>query len=192
MSVAGSRRGTPVVLVLWWVLTALVAGSPARADGPHIAFHGTAGGYAVTLFSAPDPLLAGPAQLTLLVQDAASGAMLPAAQAHGQLALSGAAPVALTFTPGGSGTPQLLLATVPLPRPGAYALQLEVVAQGKTAGEFTGVLPVAENNGKRNTVLWAVFLPGMCVALFLANQYGKAQLRRARAGFAQNGNGTPG
>lgn len=159
----------------------LFAGQAAQADGPHIAFHGTAEGYAATLFSAPDPLIAGTAELTLLVQDAASGAMVPAAQAHGQLALPGAAPVAFTLAPGSTGSTELLLATVPLPRPGTYVLHLEVAAAGRTAAEFTGVLPVAENNGQRNTVLWAVFVPGVCAALFLANQSGKAQLGRARA-----------
>ncbi len=163
------------------MIVALLTATPVLADGPHIAFHGTAKGYAVTLFSAPDPLVAGPAELTLLVQDADSGTMVPAVQAQGQLMLAGGAPVAFTLAPGSAGGPQLLLATVKLPQAGAYALQLQVAAAGKSATEFTGVLPVAENNGQRNTVLWAVFVPGVCVALFLANQYGKAQLARARA-----------
>ncbi len=150
----------------------------------------------MTLFSAPDPLIAGPAELTLLVQDAASGAMVPAVQAHGQLALTGTAPVAFTLAPGGTGSTGLLLATVSLTRPGSYALHLEVTAAGRTAAEFSGVLQVAENNGQRNTVLWAVFVPGVCAALFLANQYGKAQLGHDRARslqwrLTQNGRSTP-
>ena len=174
-------------------LVALLGPTPASADGPHIAFHGTAEGYAVTLFTAPDPLVAGPAELTLLVQDADTGAMLPAARAQGELKLTGGAPVAFTLAPGSDSGPQLLLATVPLPRPGGYALQLRVAAAGRPVAEFTGVLPVDENNRQRNTVAWGVLLPAVSIALFLANQYGKAELARARlrAGGAQSRTETP-
>ena len=176
-----ARHGGLVAGAWLLLILALLTRTPARADGPHIAFHGTANGYAVTLFSAPDPLVAGPAELTLLVQDLDSGTMVPGPQARGQLTLAGGAPVAFTLAPDGTASSQLLLATVLLPRPGAYALHLQIAATGKPTAEFAGVLPVAENNGRRNTVLWSVFVPSVCVALFLANQSGKAQLARARA-----------
>ncbi len=153
----------------------------ARADGPHIAFHATQGAYTVTLFSAPDPLTAGPAELTLLVQRAADGTLLPTARATGQLALASQPVLRFSLTPGGAGERQLPIATVRLTQAGTYALDLRVTAPDEALAEFHGTLPVIANHGQRNTVLWAVFLPGVLVAFFLANQYGKAQLRRARA-----------
>ena len=154
----------------------------ARADGPHIAFHGASGSITVTLFSAPDPLVAGPADLALLVQNTSDSAIIPGASAHGELALPGHAPVAFTLTQGGGGTSnnQLLGATVPLPAAGDYTLTLAVQAAGVPA-HFSGDVPVELNNGRRNTVLWTVLVPLVLILLFLVNQYAKSyagQLRR--------------
>ena len=160
-----------------WVLTTLLFcfAAVARADGPHIAFHGTEGAYTVTLFTAPDPLVAGPAGLTLLVQNTGSGALLGQATASGQLLLAGHAPVAFTLGPADGGN--LPSATVRLPLAGSYALQLHVAAANEEAADFAGTVPVAENHGRRNTVLWALLLPVLCIGLFLVNQYGKARMR---------------
>ncbi len=165
------------------VLAGMMAGMPARADGPHIAFHATGGAYAVTVFSAPDPLVAGPAGLTLLVQSAADGSLLRGAGASGELTLPGRAPVRFTLAPGAAGK-ELPHSSVVLGTPGAYRLALRVTAPGTAEASFTGVLPVEANHGKRNTVLWAVFLPLLGVVLFLANQQGKRQMRRERENTA--------
>ena len=154
----------------------------ARADGPHIAFHGASGNLTVTLFSAPDPLVAGPADLALLVQNTSDSAITPGASAHGELTLPGHAPVAFTLAPGGGGTgnSQLLGVTVPLPAAGDYKLTLDVQAASVSA-HFSGDLPVELNNGRRNTVLWTVLVPLALILLFLVNQYAKSyagQLRR--------------
>ena len=152
----------------------------AWADGPHIAFHGTAAAYTVTLFSAPDPLVAGPIRLTLLVQSAGTGMLMTPAKAAGRLQLSGQAPIAFAFQDSSASGVRLPVATVPLSKAGTYTLELDVSAESNPLASFSGVLPVAENHGQRNTVLWAVLLPAVAVVLFLLNQYGKAQLSRSR------------
>ncbi len=149
----------------------------AHADGPHIAFHGTSGNITVTLFSAPDPLVAGPADLELLVQNTSDSAVTPRASARGELTLAGYAPVAFTLMPGNGGSGQLLGATVPLPAAGDYTLTLAV--QAGSSAHFSGDLPVEINNGRRNTVLWTVCVPIVLILLFLVNQYAKQKLRRA-------------
>ena len=161
------------------ILLALASCAAARADGPHIAFHGTQGAYTITLFSAPDPLVAGPADLTLLVQNAADGSLARVPAATGQLTLPGHAPVSFRLTPGGAANRQLPGATVRLPSAGTYALRLRLTSPTAATLLFSGTLPVEANHGRRNTVLWAVFLPVVLIALFLVNQYAK-QLRRAR------------
>ena len=92
----------------------------AWADGPHIAFHGTEGACTVTLFSAPDPLVAGPAGLTLLVQNAGTGTWMASAQATGRLQLAGQRPIPFTLQAGSAGA--MPAATVTLPHAGTYML----------------------------------------------------------------------
>ena len=162
------------------LLAGAAAGPVARADGPHIALHATQGAYTVTLFSAPDPLVAGPAVLTLLVQNAGDGSLANATAATGAAALPGHAPVRFQLMPGGAVNRNLLGATVQLPQAGAYALTLQVAGAGAPA-VFHGTLPVEANHGQRNTVLWAVFLPAVLILLFLGNQQARLQIRRARA-----------
>jgi hypothetical protein len=157
----------------------LVASVPIRADGPHIAFHAVEGSYAVTVFTAPDPLVAGPAEMTLLVQSAGDGSLLRGAGGNGALTLPGRVPVRFLFAPGAPGK-ALPLADVVLAAPGTYGLTLRVRVSGTAAVDFKGVLPVEANHGKRTTVLWAVFLPLLGVGLFLANQQGKRRMRQPR------------
>jgi hypothetical protein len=157
---------------------------PAFADGPHIALHATQGRYEITVFTAPDPLVTGPIQLTLLVQDAETGALLPGVEAGGSLTPASGPAVPLTLALGGSSNKELMGETVKLANPGSYTLQLRISAAGRSPQVLTGTLPVDANRGKRNTVLGAVFLALAMVWLFLANQSakqtGKQRLQDAR------------
>jgi hypothetical protein len=157
-------------------VAAVLAGTPAWADGPHIAFNGTQGATTVTLFSAPDPLVAGPLDLNVLVQRASDGGMV-AAQVAGRLVRAGQMiPFSFSAAQGG----RLPEADVQVRQAGLYAMELDVkTSEGLL--HFNGTLPVEENHGQRNTVLWAVFLPMVCVFLFLANQQAKRELRRTRS-----------
>ena len=177
----GGHRLSRAALALLLLLAAVLpCWQAARADGPHLAFHGTSGAYSITLFSAPDPLVAGEGAFTLLIQRAADSAVLDRAQASGTLRLPGHPAIPLRFAPGGSANRQLPGATVRLADPGTYTLALQVEAAGYPAAHFAGALPVETNHGQRNTVLAAVFFPGVIVTLFLINQYARQQQRRAR------------
>jgi hypothetical protein len=179
VSGAAFSRRFVLFLALCLVLAVAMA-TPAFADGPHIALHATQGRYEVTLFSAPDPLVTGPVELTLLVQDANTGALLSNVTAGGALAPVSGPEIPLTLTPGGSSNRQLWGETVRIAAPGNYTLHLQVAADGGPVAEFTGALPVDANRGKRNTVLWAVFVLLAIIGLFLANQTAKQRLRVAR------------
>ncbi len=149
---------------------------PAGADGPHIAFHGVAGDLTVTLFSAPDPLVAGPAELSLLAQSTADNSLLRGVRASGTLVLPGHAAVAFTLG-SAAGAQGMMTTTVRLPEPGTYAMTLSIEPATAPRTQFTASLPVAENNGTRNTVLLFVLLPLALSALFLVNQHAKQRLR---------------
>ena len=169
-----ARVGTRLAFLLLLSLLYVTAG---RADGPHIAFHGTSGPYEVTLFSAPDPLVNGPVQLVLLVQRSADGSLVRGVAAMGRLQLAKRPGVPLVFRLGEGANPQLPGASVTLPVPGNWTLLLHLTGSASAQTELTVVLPVAANHGKRNTVLRAVALLAAAIVLFLANQYGKQKLR---------------
>src|SRR6266478_1753293 len=61
------RRG------LFLVAALLAFSSWAQADGGFVELHQEVGPFVVTVFSAPGPLRAGPVDITVLVQDRASG-----------------------------------------------------------------------------------------------------------------------
>ncbi len=173
------RAARTCLLAGLWVAL-LVASRPAWADGPHIAFHGTAGAYTVTLFTAPDPLVVGPAELNLLVQQANDGTLVNMAESAGELRLPGHAPVHFRLTPSGAANSELPGARILLPDPGVYELGIDIGAVESVPLHFTGSIFVDANHGKRNAVIWAVVLPGLLIALFLTNQYAKGRLQKSR------------
>ena len=173
-------RGWPALLI---VLALFAISSAARADGGHIALHATSGPYTVTLFTMPEPLVAGPVDLSLLVQDASTGAVLGDASAEGTLALTGGAAAQTTITLGHqAATNALLLAgTASLARPGSYALTLRVTRPGSAPEVFSTVLPVGANHRRRTTLVLALVVPLAIILLFLVNQESKQKGRRTEA-----------
>ena len=174
-------RAARACLPLGLLVTLHVGVRPAWADGPHIAFHGSEGAYTVTLFTAPDPLVAGPVELNLLVQRAEDGTLVNMAETAGELSLPGHAPVCFRLAPGGAANRDLPGARVLLPDAGRYELGIDIHAAGSVPLHFAGAVSVEANHGKRNTVVWAVVLPVLLILLFLTNQYAKAQLRKSRS-----------
>ncbi len=151
----------------------LVVCGRAWADGPHVALHATVGAYTSTLFTAPDPLVAGQVSFELLLQNEGDNSPVPLKTAQVELDLTGQPPLVVTLAPAGSSP--VLSAEATLPKPGTYRLRVDAAGR-----QFSGELPVAENHGKRDTVLWTVLLPFIAILLFLANQSGKQRIRELR------------
>jgi hypothetical protein len=162
------------------IATLLLLGCAATAwaDGAHIALRATSGAYSITLFTAPDPLVSGPVDLSLLVADASSGEALGDATATGSLTLSGSPGARFTLTHAAASNKLLLAAEPVLADPGAYTLVLHIERPGSPTASFTTVLPVAEEHRRRTTLLFALVLPLAVIALFLVNQ--QAKLGRGR------------
>ncbi len=152
----------------------------ARADGAHIALHTTRGACTVTLFTAPEPLVSGPADLSLLVQDAATGEVLSDATATGTLAHDGAEPLSFALTHALAGNKLLLAAAPVFAQPGNYTLTLRVERNGAAPATVTTVLAVAPDHRRRTTLLFALVLPLAAILLFLVNQYSKDKRRPSR------------
>ncbi len=154
------------------IFIALMVCVQARADGPHVALHATGGAYTLTLFTAPDPLVAGPVDFELLVQSTSDDTPVVLKTAQVELALPGEPPILVALAPSTGGV-AVLSAHVVLPKPGRYTLRVQAAGQ-----QFAGELPVAENHGRRDTVLWAVLIPLLAILLFLANQHGKQRIKK--------------
>ena len=157
----------------------LLLALPVYADGPHIALHGTQGPYTATLFTAPDPLVTGKVAFALLVQEGENGAVAPVRAGRVALRLgAGAAVEAVLLRSGNDG---LLQGSATVEQPGMYAVDVQFPGVHAEAVRLTGVLPVAENHGRRSVIFWFVGGPAVIVLLFLAIQHGKQSLRVGRA-----------
>lgn len=152
---------------------ALLVPSLALADGPHIALHSSEGPYTAILFTAPDPLVTGKVDFALLVTRGEAGPGAPVREARVWVKLGQGAPLrAKLENEGGEWSGSAFLK-----RAGAYDLAVEFEDGRGAPVRLTGTLPVAENHGRRDAVLWSVLLPALAVLLFLANQQAKQQLR---------------
>jgi hypothetical protein len=66
---------TARLAIAWSLLSAAGADTPsvARADGGFVRLSERVGGYQITAFTSPTPLRAGPVDISVLIQDAATG-----------------------------------------------------------------------------------------------------------------------
>lgn len=166
------RRAATMVAVF------LLAAPVAWPDGGVVRLRESRGALVVTVFTAPDPLPAGPQDVSVLVQDPSGAPVLDAE-------------VTLRFDPPegpGSGfavralrsqaTNKLLQAArVDLGEVGEWRLGVSVSRAGQ-ASDLSGPLPIAPPT-HRVAALWDVFaLPPLMVVLFALNQ----TLRPRRAG----------
>jgi hypothetical protein len=110
-----------------WVLVALVlVPPPLRGDGGTVCFRGRAGGYAVTAFSAPTPLCAGPVDVSVLVQDAESGQPLPNVQVVLDCTADGQPPVHVAATRAAATNKLMSAALFELPAAGRWQVGVAI------------------------------------------------------------------
>src|SRR6516162_2912160 len=84
-----NRRTQP--LIGWLLVSSFILhpSSFARADGGAVRLRERAGGYQVTVFTAPTPFRAGPVDVSVLVLDAATGEYVPGARVTVRLTARG-------------------------------------------------------------------------------------------------------
>jgi hypothetical protein len=115
-------------LLLW--LTIVILPAAAHADGGSIRLSERAGGYRVTVFTSPTPLRAGPVDVSVFVQDAATGEPVPDARVTVRAAPRGRpGEVLSTLATAQAATNKLYRAALfELPEPGWW--EMEVVIEG--------------------------------------------------------------
>jgi hypothetical protein len=155
-------------------LLALAAAS-VQGDGGRMRLRQTSGPFALTVFTAPEPLAVGPADVSVLVQDAATGEVVLGADVEVRVR----APRGEAFVErrASRGRNRLLrAASVDFDAPGRWDYRV-VVRTATANAEVGGTLDVAPAVARWRTAWPFLAAPPIAVALFLAG----ASRRRRRA-----------
>jgi hypothetical protein len=161
-----TRRAVGVLLA--WTLAGATSTRLARADGGTVRVVEPVGAFVVTIFSAPEPLRVGPADVSVLVQDRRSGApMLDARVTLEVLAPGGgdASPTRLEATHAEATNKLLYAARLVTDRAGTWSVRA-TVQRGSDAVEVDCPLPVAPSASTLTDVWPYLALPPLVVALY--------------------------
>jgi hypothetical protein len=151
----------------------------AHADGGRLRFSSPAGPFLVTLFTTPEPLTPGPADFSVMVQDAKSGEILPDAQVTFDLVSRDdpAAALHAAATHGIATNRLLQAAELDLPRNGMWTLHLNI-RQGDRSAALDAPIIVDRGSRKSKFVWIFVSLPILAIILFVFHQRQKMYLSR--------------
>jgi hypothetical protein len=158
-----------------------IAASSAHADGGRLQMRQAAGPFVVSLFTAPESLAVGSADLSAMVEEQASGEVLLDADVVIVLTSedAGSAP-AIAHLSHAHATNRLLQdAVVQLPHAGRWHAVIHIRQAGREASVATD-LTVANYSARRGTVWFFAILPICVVALFAWMQLAKQRARRRR------------
>ena len=152
-----------------------LAAALAVGDGGRVRLRQDAGPYAITVFTAPEPLIAGPADVSVLVQERATGDVVLDAPVEVRLrSADGVRTLAYATTQGRNRL--LRQAAVEVPFAGRW--RLEVAVRRGTAEEIVSALLPVEPASSRNASIWPFLAgPPVAVALFALRE---ARFRRRR------------
>jgi hypothetical protein len=164
-----SLRFSPLVTLS---LCYLVTWSPchAKADGGAVRLRERAGDYQAAVFTSPTPFRAGPVDVSVLVQDAATGECLPEARVTVRLtARESGLVLEYPATPGAATNKLFHAAVFQLPEPGWW--DVEVVVAGPRGSAMIRFGVQADEPPPRWLSMWPWFgWPALAVALFGLHQ----------------------
>jgi hypothetical protein len=162
------------------LVLAFVAAS-AHADGGRLQMRQVAGPFVVSLFTTPESLAVGAADLSVMVEGQGSGTVLLDADIVITLTSAdvGIAPVVAHLSHAHATNRLLQDAVIQLPRAGRWHADIHVREAGREANAST-VLTVANYSARRGTVWLFAILPVCAIALFAWVQVAKERARRRR------------
>jgi hypothetical protein len=140
------------------------------ADGGTLRLRERAGGYQVAVFTSPAPVRAGPVDVSVLVQDAATGEVVPDAQVVVRLTTPGTEDVLEQAATAEPATNKLFRAAVfQLPAPGRW--DVEVAVDGPDGPASLRFDVQAADAPPRWLDLWPWFTwPALAVTLFAVHR----------------------
>jgi len=161
-------RPTAGGVILGWLIVA-IACRHARADGGALRFSEMQGGYRISVFTAPVPFRKGPVDISVLVQNRATGEPIPSAVASVRLMQPGQPTLASPATFEAATNKLFRAVQFELPASGRWEMQIEVeglhgAATISGAVEAAGALP-------RWQELWLwIAWPAVAIVLFAFHQ----------------------
>ncbi len=161
-------------------LVALLCAAAAAADGGRVRVHQDSGPFTVTVFTAPEPLTAGPVEVSVLVQERGSGAVLRDARV--EIELRGPAIGPPRIFAASAGTNRLFrVAVVELATAGDWEVAVVVRRAGAT-GRVSGSVPVGPPVSRLSWIWPFLAVPPIGVALYALRDAIKRG-RQARQGI---------
>jgi hypothetical protein len=153
----------------------------AHADGGRLQIRQVAGPFVVSLFTTPESLAMGPADLSVMVEEQGSGDVLLDADVVIALTLEGAgsAPLIAHLSHAHATNRLLQDAVVQLPHAGPWHAVIHIREAGRDVTAST-VLTIANYSARRGTVWFFAVLPICAIALFAWVQVAKQRARRRR------------
>ncbi len=163
-----------------WIY-ALVTGALlhlAHADGGRLRFSRNTGPFIVTLFTAPEPLTPGPVDFSVMVQDAATGEILPSASILLNLDSTNGRAISVSTNHKAATNKLLQAAEVILPTTGKWHVHLEVAKASRHAACDSEI--VVQPGSRMFLQIWIfALLPVVATVLFVLHQR-QRQLREQR------------
>jgi hypothetical protein len=157
-------------MTLFLAVSSMLGSVIARGDGGIVRLHEASGPFSVTVFTAGDPLQAGPIDVSVLVQDRQTGA--PMLDATVKLAIQpvfGTGPAVFTLATSEQANNKLLKAariTVP---GGSYAVSVSL-SKGHQEAVFVANLRIVAANPRVSTIWPLLIIPPFAIALFALHQ----------------------
>jgi hypothetical protein len=157
----------------------VLAARPARGDGGTLRLSERVGPYRISVFTSPEPLRAGPADVSVFVQDADSGSSLADAVVHLTLTPDGrqGAAVSCTATAEQAVNKLLRAASVDLPAAGPWRIDVDV--EGPRGSAHCEVTVMVAEPLPRWRQMWPWFTwPAVPIVLFVLHQFRRQRGRR--------------
>jgi hypothetical protein len=165
-----NQRIQPIVILLVLPSAFLHPACRARADGGLLRLCQKAGGYEIAVFTSPTPIRAGTVDVSVLVQDAATGEFVPDADVTLCLNVPRSKRILRYAATNDAATNRLFKAAV-FKLPGAGSWDLEVVVKGPHGPARVAFAVNADERLPRWREFWPWFAwPAVVVALFGAHR----------------------
>jgi hypothetical protein len=154
---------------LLWPLVIILARATALADGGTVQLREDAGPFVITVFTSPAPLSAGPADISLLLQN--RNGLEPVLDANVSLVLrdpSGAG-IRARLTREQAQNKLLYAAPATLANPGKWRLDITILKDGQRTGA-TGTIDVAPAPEMAASYWSYIAFPPMMIVAFLVRE----------------------
>jgi hypothetical protein len=157
----------------------VLATGPARGDGGTLRLSERVGPYRISVFTSPEPLRVGPADVSVFVQDADSGSAVATAGVHLTLAPAGREGPALSYTATADQAVNKLLRAASLDLPAAGPWRIAVDVEGPRGPALCGVPVLVAEPLPRWRQMWPWFTwPAVPIVLFVLHQLRRQRGRR--------------